>query len=90
MRASLPRGADVVMAQSPGLGREGGADTHRSRRVQRSGKIHMKHAFSFKELVTTQITSAIIYSVFESLKEKKEKVCLHLEGERMSVSVDTG
>jgi len=62
----LPRGADVVMAQSPGFEREERANTHHSHRVQRGGKIHIKHAFLFKELVTTQITPAIIYTVFES------------------------
>lgn len=75
-----PRDADVVMAQSPSLGREERAHRRPSHRVQRYGKIHIKHAFLFKELVTSQELEPFYSVRWKGLKKKKKKkLCLHLE-----------
>lgn len=70
-----PRDADVVMAQSPSLGREERAHRRPSHRVQRYGKIHIKHAFLFKELVTSQELEPFYSVRWKGLKKKKKRSC---------------
>lgn len=77
-----PRDADVVMAQSPSLGREERAHRRPSHRVQRYGKIHIKHAFLFKELVTSQELEPFYSVRWKGLKKKKKKEAVPSLGEQ--------